>query len=131
MNDESDMTILGRGELPELLYDLVLMKKLVKCRPSPRSHHELHIVNNDVADVVDVDRVAHGVHHFGHVVGPMERREVEWQLGELIRPVVELGQILLQVDQAELFHHGAEKPDIANLETSPQSIHTWEKIIRR
>ena len=56
MDDDGDVDVVGRGELAEGGHDLVLLPETVHRRVR-RAHHELQVVDDDVADVVHVDGV--------------------------------------------------------------------------
>ena len=74
MDDERDVNIVFGGKLAKLFNGHILDIKLFPIASThiPSSNHELHIVQDDVFGVMNIDGVFHGIQHFVNVTPSMK-----------------------------------------------------------
>ena len=61
MNDQADVAVHVGGKLAEGSYDGVLLHEAIcPLRPS-HAHHKLKVIDDDMSDVVDINRMGHGL----------------------------------------------------------------------
>jgi len=98
------MTVKVCGEPPECADHMVLVRVLVHLAVGGTlaAKHELQIVDDDVADVVENDRLGHRLQHVVERVLAVEVHEEEGQLAELLGHVVEELAVGGEVELGEL-----------------------------
>ena len=108
---------------------MILCGKSVYCAARCHAQHELHVVDDDVSDVIDVDCVPHGVKHFAGVVSAVEGEVVHGQALEAVGPRVKLVEVLLDVELRELLKLHLCQTSVVHLEAAPQGRNSLKEVM--
>ena len=98
---------------------VILCGESVYCAACRHAKHELHVIDDDMSDVIDVDCVPHGVEHFAGVVGAVEGEVVHGQALEAVGPRVKLVEVLLDVELRELLKLHLSQTSVVHLKAAP------------
>ncbi|GIX66049.1 uncharacterized protein BcabD6B2_54850 [Babesia caballi] len=130
VDNEGDVDVLVGGEPAELLNGLVLdLPDLADARVLA-AQHELQVVDDDVAHVVHVDGVVHGVNHLVNRRGAVELHEAQGELGEPVGVVVEVLEGSFEVPAAELAQHGLRQADVVDFEGAPKGADALHAVVQ-
>merc|ERR1719282_1769911 len=69
---------------------------------------------------MDVDGVSHRVKNLLNLVSPVKSRKIHWQLRESLCDLVKLTEVVVEVQETELLHHGPDQPHVLDLEAAPE-----------